>query len=254
MEQAVCREVATVRFWDAYAPWYKLWMEHTRYHDRVVEVLGNVIERGWKVLDIGAGNGVLSIPLSIFGCEVTALEPSAGMRNLLYERMFQATIEGLSVDDRRWEDVPCFEYMGYDLIMACNSLHLTGMGFEDALAKIFRAGPKNVLLISELIPDNRPAWRYGDYTTAFTESYETDSSYAYHTVHEVIDHWAFKKGRALQACEVRNLKDKIVVSNGHLRIEDSSRVTMYWWRRNGDTALFLRNCPLSVSRRQSKLH
>jgi hypothetical protein len=36
--------------------------------------------------------------------------------------------------------------------MACNALHLAQIGFEEAIAKIFRARPANVLLVSEVRP------------------------------------------------------------------------------------------------------
>ena len=67
MERAICKRVATVRFWDGYARWYKLWMEHTQYHQRIIEVLLAMTEKDWRVLDIGAGNGILSIPLYVRG-------------------------------------------------------------------------------------------------------------------------------------------------------------------------------------------
>ena len=60
MANKVCSRTASVTFWDGYAPWYKLWMEHNRYHNRIIEALTTMVEPGWKVLDIGAGNGVLS--------------------------------------------------------------------------------------------------------------------------------------------------------------------------------------------------
>jgi SAM-dependent methyltransferase len=232
MEAAVCKQVATVRFWDGYARWYKLWMEHTQYHQRIIEVLLAMTERGWRVLDIGAGNGILSIPLYIRGCEVTALEPSIGMRNLLCEEAFKNKIDGLTVDERIWEEALCYEFLDYDLIMACNTLHLTQMGFEDAFAKIFRARPKNVFLISEVgPPDIRVKWRYGDYTMIFTKSYQVDSSYVYHHLSEMVRHWTFKKGRTLYPDEIRALKEKIVLQDGHLWMRDSAQVMMFWWRR-----------------------
>jgi SAM-dependent methyltransferase len=232
MEAAVCKQVTTVKFWDGYAKWYKLWMDHTHYHQKIIEVLLAMTGRDWKVLDIGAGNGILSIPLYVRGCEVTALEPSVGMRSLLYEETFKNTINGLTVDERIWEEVHCYEFLDYDLILACNTLHLTQIGFDEALAKVFRARPEHVLLISEVKPPEiQVRWSYGDYTMVFTKSYETDSSYAYHHFDEMVEHWAFKKGRLLQADEIRTLKEKIVLQGGHLWIKNISRVMMCWWEK-----------------------
>jgi SAM-dependent methyltransferase len=234
MEQAVCKRVVTVKFWDGYARWYKLWMEHTQYHQRIIEVLLAMTGKGWRVLDIGAGNGVLSIPLYVRGCKVTSLEPSIGMRNLLYKEAFQKRIYGLTVDERIWEEVSCYEYLDYDLILACNTLHLTQIGFDEALSKVFRARPENVLLISEVKPPEIwMKWQHGDYTIIFTKSYEVDSSYAYHHMNEIVEHWTFKKGRGLQPDEIRALKEKIVLDAGHLWMKDTAQVMMCWWKRDG---------------------
>lgn len=151
MEQTICQRAATVGFWDGYARWYKLWMDHNNYHDRILDVLLSRAEPGWKVLDIGAGNGVLSMPLCAIGCDVTVIEPSIGMRNLIYEEAFKRGIDWLKVDERRWEEVTFHDYQNFDLIIACNSLHLTQAGFDHALQRIFQSSPKGLLSYPSVI-------------------------------------------------------------------------------------------------------
>ena len=43
------------------------------------------IPPGSTVLDIGTGPGTLAVPLALAGCDVTVVEPSAGMRAAMRE-------------------------------------------------------------------------------------------------------------------------------------------------------------------------
>ncbi|MCX7793964.1 MAG: methyltransferase domain-containing protein [Thermodesulfovibrionales bacterium] len=231
MTGITCKRVATVKFWDSYAKWYKLWIEHNDYHDSIIKTLAMMVEPGWKVLDIGAGNGILSLPLCAIGCDVTAVEPSTGMRSLLYECAFSRGIDWLKIDERRWEDIPVFELKGYDLVIACNSLHLTEIGFIRAFEKIFRAGPRHVFLITELSDKIKVKWQYRDYRIAFARFYETDSSFAYHNLDECLEHWTLKKGRPLSQEEFEEITSKLVYEKEHLWLKDKAIVGMYWWRK-----------------------
>ncbi|MCX8031705.1 MAG: methyltransferase domain-containing protein [Thermodesulfovibrionales bacterium] len=230
MGKTVCKKVRTVHFWDSYAKWYKLWIEHTDYHNRAIEMLTTMVSPGWKVLDIGAGNGILSLPLSVIGCDVTALEPSIGMRNLLYEEAGKRGIDWIRVDDRPWEEVGINCFRGLDLIIASNSLHLMKMDFTEALQKIFKFKPKHVFVVTELgFPEIKLKWKYGDYQMLFAKSYQVEDSFAYHCLSEVIEHWEFKKGRSLHPAEILEIRSTLSFRDGHMWIDDRAYMGMFWW-------------------------
>jgi hypothetical protein len=231
-EQQICRRAATVAFWDGYAKWYKLWMDHTHYHDRVLDVLMTMAEPGWSVVDIGAGNGILSFPLCAIGCDVTAIEPSSGMRSLLYEETFGRGIDWITVLDEPWERTPVDRVRGRDLIIACNSLHLTRTGFDASLDRMFRAGPAHVLVVTERFPGlTIPEDREGYQLAAFA-SFETDSSFAYHDMDDVLEHWTYKKNRPPYPHEEIMLRSQLTARDDHLWILDRAQVMMFWWSRN----------------------
>ncbi len=231
MDGSVCKRAASVGFWDVYARWYRLWFEHTRYHDRIIEVLMERVRPGWKVLDIGAGNGVLCWPLCVIGCDVTALEPSIGMRSLLYEEGFRRGIDWIKVDERRWEDYQWFEGEDYDLVLACNSLHFTEIGFDRALDRVFKMQPKNIFLITERDPRIKVKLFHKGYRILFSRFYSTDSSFAYHSIEEFLEHYAFKKGRSIQSHEIPELLKLLHYEQNHYWVKDTAIVGMYWWIR-----------------------
>jgi len=236
MDTAVCQRTATVHFWDGYARWYRQWIEHTRYHDPIIALLAETVEPGCKVLDIGAASGVLVLSLADMGCEVIALEPSVGMRNLFFEEQYRRRLDDVEVDDRRWEDVPIHQVMRFDLIISCNTLHLTTLGFSAALQKIFDANPANVLVATEHVPGTVMRFASRSHTMRFARTYDTDSSFAYHHMDEVFQHHRFKRGRALSSEEELSLRQRVTLRDGHLWIPDPARVGMYWFQRRSPDA------------------
>ena len=80
------------------------------------------------ILDVGAGPGTLAIPLSRISAHVTAVEPSPGMLECLYENIREEHISNISIVPKNWEDVSITEDLTapYDVVVASYSL-----GFPD---------------------------------------------------------------------------------------------------------------------------
>ncbi|MFA5074155.1 MAG: methyltransferase domain-containing protein [Nitrospirota bacterium] len=238
MEQVICEGPETVVFWDRYAPWYKLWMEHTAYHENVIDVLTTMVQPGWTILDIGAGNGVLSLPLCSIGCDVTAIEPSHGMRNLLREQALFRGIDWITVDERRWEDTLYGSFQQYDLIMACNSLHLMDGGFIHALDSIFQTRAKKIFIITEHTPGTllltKLLTKHPGYSLLFSKSCEADDSFRYHYPAEALEHQSFRMGSHCASVE-HALKKSLCHRDGHFVLPSRATVNMYWWQRDNDS-------------------
>ena len=163
---------------------------------------------------------------------MTALEPSEGMRKLLQKEALKRNIGFLSIDRRRWEDVLRIEFRDYDLVIACNSLHLTQIAFKDVFEKIFGLRPKNIFLVAEshfsVIPIGS---HYEDYTMLFAEYFEAESSFAYHDMKEILEHWVFKNDRYPSYFEQVEIQSKLSFRNGHYWMDDIASVGMFWWKR-----------------------
>lgn len=234
MGDVFCTLAGDVAYWDGYSQWYKLWFEHNNYHDAVLETLMEMVKPGWKVLDVGAGNGVLSLPLCAIGCEVSALEPSAGMRKLLYKEANRRGIDWIRVDNRRWEEFHDFS-AEFNLIIACNSLHLMPLGKDHSLKRIFSLKPTNVFVVSEIPFENAKRQIYfDDYTRTFTKKKAIESSFAYHSIAEAIEHWSYKNRRTPGPCEEREIRTKLIWKHNHFWMQDMASVHMYWWTRHAE--------------------
>ncbi|MBA4417665.1 MAG: hypothetical protein C0392_07115 [Syntrophus sp. (in: bacteria)] len=226
--------ITTVEYWDNNARWYDLWVRHNQYHEKVIKTLSDTVESGWKVLDVGGGGGVLSLPLVEMGCEVTLIEPSACMRSLLYGQTgTNANLNGsIVVDKRRWEDIPCYEYKGFDLILACNSLHLMGTNFAEVLERMFLTFPAHVFVATEVEVNDLDRMASSlNYRLQFSGSYEAESSFVYHSEDETVEHWAFRMGRMPNNLEQKELRSNLIFRGGYFRLPDKATVHLYWWNK-----------------------
>lgn len=227
----IATEINKISYWDEYAKWYILWREHNSYHEPIKSILNNLISQGARVLDIGAGDGVLSFTLIEKGCYVTALEPSMTMQNYLHEKARKYGFK-VKIDNRKFEDIDQFELKKYDIALACNSLHLTEGGIDGALHKIFSSNIKRVFLVTEKVFSfDELSLLFPNYKLYFKHSYLCESSFAYHSLNEIFEHWQFKFRRELFSWEKEKLLKSLSYEKEHFWLKDWVFVSIFYWRR-----------------------
>lgn len=111
---------------------------------RVADLLG-MIDEGWKILDIGAGPGNLSIPMAGKAAWVTAVEPARGMASILHSNIEKGNIGNMDIVPKRWDDVECSRDLkdGYDLVIASYSFGM--LDLQDSIRKILKAARQEVV-------------------------------------------------------------------------------------------------------------
>lgn len=97
---------------------------------------GMALSSGMKVLDIGGGPGILALPIAKRVQEVTVVEPSAAMCDLLRSHMQEEGIRNIRILPFLWEAVPEEELEEYELVIASYSLNMPD--FLEAALKMDR--------------------------------------------------------------------------------------------------------------------
>jgi len=107
---------------------------------------GIAVGKSFSLLDIGAGPGNIAIPLAAKVARITAVEPAAGMADVLIENCRKRGIANITCIRKKWEDIdPAGDLDGpYDVVLAAFSL-----GMEDlagAIAKMAQVARRRIYL------------------------------------------------------------------------------------------------------------
>ncbi len=110
------------------------------------DIEGLPIKADSKVLDIGAGPGTLAVPLAARVASVTAVEPAAGMAEVMSEHALEKGVTNLSIVRKRWEDVDSKKDLDgpYDIVIARHSLGMPNI--RDAVKAMCEASSEWVYL------------------------------------------------------------------------------------------------------------
>jgi SAM-dependent methyltransferase len=108
-------------FWDRRADQFRRMSEQfDPSKDLLVSQLGEALGPDGTLLDVGAGAGRYAVPIARSGRRVTAVEPSAGMRRNLEERLQQAGLANVDVVASTWEEA---EVAQHDVVLAAHILY-----------------------------------------------------------------------------------------------------------------------------------
>lgn len=114
---------------------------------RIRHVINSLpVEPGSRILDIGAGPGTLAIPLAGIAAHVTAVEPAAGMAEVMAEYAEEKGVSNLKIVGKRWEEIdPVTDLDGkYDIVVASYSLGMPDI--RTAIETMCKASSKWVYL------------------------------------------------------------------------------------------------------------
>lgn len=107
-------------FWDRRAAQFRRMTEqHHADHDLLVAMLRDAVHGG-TFLDVGAGPGRFLLPVAGHASHVTAVEPSAGMREQLAERLRATGVGNVTIVPEEWQraDVP-----PHDIVLCAHVLY-----------------------------------------------------------------------------------------------------------------------------------
>ena len=134
-------------FWDERVDWFN---ELVRQSNRAGMIISRIeIEPDYRVLDIGAGPGTVTIPLAKTIKGVTVVEPSNGMLARLKENASKEKLANITYIPKKWEDVEIgkgkdIEAEEHDVVIASHSLVMKDI--KNALVKINDAAKRNVYI------------------------------------------------------------------------------------------------------------
>jgi SAM-dependent methyltransferase len=109
----------------------------SEYDQRVKTTIASLtVNRNSRVLDIGAGPGTLTIPLSPLVKEITAVEPGAGMVEILMKHAERENLHNITCVQKTWEEIDLSSDLSppFDIVIA--SLSLTMHDIREALRKM----------------------------------------------------------------------------------------------------------------------
>ncbi|WP_459202614.1 methyltransferase domain-containing protein [Methanococcus sp. CF] len=150
-------EKESKNFWDSFSKNYaKNVLNKNERIEKNVEYFKNAfdINKNTSILEIGPGPGTYTIPLSKEVGEITVVEQSTGMIDILKNRMKEEEIDNINIINKRWDDFKLDCSFKPDIVFSSYSLGVDDM--ESALKKMNNYAEKYCCILTF---GTRQAWR-----------------------------------------------------------------------------------------------
>jgi SAM-dependent methyltransferase len=135
--------------WDGRAPAFARHTEETGYAELLLDLLRP--DPSWTVLDVGSGPGTLAVPFARRVAQVTALDFSPAMLDLLRARCAREGVRNVAAVHGAWEDDWGRLGIGpHDLVIASRSLVVSDL--RTALERL-QATARRAVCLSTLVGD-----------------------------------------------------------------------------------------------------
>ncbi len=120
-------KISNDQFWRSYAVYDRALM-HSGYPGEILTKISSFISPGSTLLDIGAGTGAFSIPLSRQTSHTFAIDPSEYQLEILMQKARDMGLKNITTIEKEWKDV-----QGSD-IFECSRKPLKAYGVDYSLA------------------------------------------------------------------------------------------------------------------------
>jgi protein-L-isoaspartate O-methyltransferase len=247
-------ELSTTGYWDKRATSFN---ENMTNMQELTKTQLNVMQLTpqYTVLDVGAGTGRLTIPIAKRAKQVTAVEPSKKMYNLLEWNIKKENLQNVTPVNCSCEEfIADVNIQPYDVVVSSFSLFMVDIA--NALQKLDELSTKHVYIflsastwmsqtLQRIVRGDADSVNSGDYIYVYNilhdlgilanvEIWNFESNESYSNLDDAVTkfmeayHVPLNKETGLR----EHLNQLLVKENGKLWLRNKRKAAMIWWTKN----------------------
>ena len=244
--------------WDKIAIKFGKWIENDDYAEKLINKL--IIEQSDTILDLGCGEGTISIPLAKKSSKLTAIDLSERMLEQIIEKANKEGLNNINTKKMDLRDINLNNVGPHDVVIASRSVNSI-FSIKDFLKNLNEIANKYVYLtifgaenkkyekvVAELL--NKDYKTYPHYSYIFNllvnigispnaENLYCESSIEYENMEDALKRIAWRLG-GLNFEENKILKkhlEEILVLNQRGKLEnpfEKAEWVLIWWKKEGN--------------------